>query len=968
MSGEDRLELGTPSAEFGTATNLKVERDLLCRLDSRERKFFFLRARHEKRSMVPGRYLSAYFRCADQARAIQGSRYDNPKAQEATWGFAAVVASGGVQYASPTTRTGFEGLRGSWQEICPDGTLPPLGRTSRVKVEREELAFRVDKLEQIIVELGGSHRIPAALVFPPRPDIRDGADRTSSTDDENLLRAGVGSLTIDDQNGSVRFLGTSAASGYFASDDHSSSDTEDDHSRARSRSPISSFPYSPTESISSLDQKSSKSHEIEALRAMLPRREEGHRLADNYFETCIFASEPIQESQFFDEYLPHAYTPYDEQGSQLACVFLVLAVGLLFDRKAPATFNSQAHHYFLLSQACLAASRFLSSATIASAQALHLSGEYLFNSTHRVEENGEKYFPLLGIAIRQLVAMGLHRDGTLWGLSGVELDRRRLLFYELMSLDRHQAFMSGRPYMIQQAHFDTKMPANASEYQIWKWKLGIFLHSTILHLDQELRDIFIASPAKLRSRVLPASALAVRPLNPPTFPHPPSPASLPLHENLQNHTLDVHFVQILFYLHKPAFSQAIQEEAEPLQSPLAESVKAVVLETGPYILALARNWIEVDPVLCPRWWHIFFHAFAVSVSVSSLVVKCPTSILARHAWDQLNIAVEIFEIASRGGAPVAMLLPRVEMLREQAYASLQSSMGIPFAPRTEGPTAATISMLGPITRLFRKPKRNSIKPEDFEVPGPAYSLRKGSGQSDIDTLLPSVSRAYAPAQFLAQSQPQPQAPSQPPYNRSPLESSQGIRPSSVLLMHGGSSSVRSSPVQNARPTFISRPSSRPGSQQMIHQVQQNAYPYETGFAPPQEQTSNYHSPPSSRPTSSRRDNSAPPPAHGGSNGSEHSYQASSYSRSPQPSPPYPYQPQARNRDFSEGSPQIMSAGGTLTTAWEEQYPSENSGSWQPVDVEIGRQACELSHMSVFGAETNASSSSSRARIGANWVE
>ncbi|KAL8276309.1 hypothetical protein RQP46_011275 [Phenoliferia psychrophenolica] len=666
-------------------------------------------------------------------------------------------------------------------EICPDGTLPPLGRTSRVKLEREELAVRVDELERIIIEMGGSHRIPAALDFPQRIDLQDANDRRSSAEEENLLRAGVGSLTIDDQDGSVRFLGTSAASGYFATSDESSSDAEDDERQARSRSPTSSFPYSPTDSIPPANPKSPKFHEIEELRALLPRREEGHRLADNYYEACTFSNEPIQESQFFEEYLANAYTPYNPQGSQLACVFVVLALGLLFDRKAPSTYNAEANRYFVLSQAALAASRFLSSATIASAQALQISGEYLFNSTHRVEENGEKFFPLLGIAIRQLVAMGLHRDGTLWGLSGVELDRRRLLFYELMSLDRHQAFLSGRPYMIQQAHYDTKMPEDAGEYQTWKWKLGIFLarvideafsvraptHTVILHLDQELRDIFAASPSSLRSRVLPSSALAVRPLNPPSFPTPPSPSSIPVHENLQNHTLDVHFVQILFYLHKPAFSQAIQEEAEPLQSPLAESVKAVVLETGPYILALAKNWIEVDPVL-----HIFFHAFAVSVSVSSLVVKCPTSILARHAWDQLNVAVEIFESAARDGAPVAMLLPRVEKLRETAYASLQSSMGIPFAPRTEGPTDATISMLGPTTRLYRKPKRSTgAKSDDLDVPGPGYSLRKAS--IDVDNLRTAPPHTYTPAQFLSQQ-------NSSPYSREASDTAQGRRPSVVV--------------------------------------------------------------------------------------------------------------------------------------------------------------------------------------------
>lgn len=153
----------------------------------------------------------------------------------------------------------------------------------------------------------------------------------------------------------------------------------------------------------------------------------------------------LQEAQLFDEYLPAAYTSGNAQGSQLACVFAVLALGLLFDRDCPSTYNPQANHYFLLSQATLASSRFLSSATIASAQTLQISGNFLFNQTHRLKENGEQFYPLLGIGIRQLFSMGLHRDPSNWGITGVELERRRLLFYELMTLDRLQAFISGRP-------------------------------------------------------------------------------------------------------------------------------------------------------------------------------------------------------------------------------------------------------------------------------------------------------------------------------------------------------------------------------------------------------------------------------------------------------------------------------------------------------------------------------------------
>ena len=43
---------------------------------------------------------------------------------------------------------------------------------------------------------------------------------------------------------------------------------------------------------------------------------------------------------------------------------------------------------------------------------------------------------------------------------------------------------------------------------------------------------------------------------------------------------------------------------KPLKSPWAASVTVVSLETSVYLLAVAESWIRIDPVLCPRWWHI----------------------------------------------------------------------------------------------------------------------------------------------------------------------------------------------------------------------------------------------------------------------------------------------------------------------------------------------------------------------------
>lgn len=57
--------------------------------------------------------------------------------------------------------------------------------------------------------------------------------------------------------------------------------------------------------------------------------------------------------------------------------------------------------------------------------------------------------------------------------------------------------------------------------------------------------MFQASPSTLRSGVLPSSALAHRPIGPPSFPPSPPPGKTPLRENLQNHTLDMMFIQVL---------------------------------------------------------------------------------------------------------------------------------------------------------------------------------------------------------------------------------------------------------------------------------------------------------------------------------------------------------------------------------------------------------------------------------------
>ncbi|GAA6051435.1 hypothetical protein NBRC10513_000393 [Rhodotorula toruloides] len=663
-------------------------------------------------------------------------------------------------------------------DICPSGTSKPPGRAVRIAAEFSALLKRVDDLEAIVRQLGAGDRIPPPLHLEEatkrsttitkdlEQEIREGPrdssrGRTSERSDSGgrfagssgvrdeegeetgvgsadegieSVMVGVGSLSIAD-SGRTRFLGAAAGSAYFYPDpnDEEDADASSLASEAEREVPAADqvirYPYI------QLGTAYSKTAELERLRAFLPDEAEGRRVSENYWRYLAFQFTPLEEAVFWEDYWPSAYTSHDPHGTKLACVFMILSLGHLFDPDAPSTPNPDAQHFFILSHAALAASRFLANSTLAAVQTLQLSANFHPNY-HDLREGGETFFPILGMAVRMLATQGLHRDGSNFGLTGAELNRRRRVFYELLTLERMQAFISGRPHMFRDTHFDTQMPENASVFDRAKWQIGILIakvidqafsvatpsYSTILSLDQDMRNLVRDTPPANRSGALPPDSFLVKPQGIPQLPPgpPPEAASYDLITRMRAHTLDQMFGQVLFYLHKPAFAQALLKYSdEPLKSPWAASVAAVSLETAVYLLAVAKSFFQLHPVLSPRWWHIWFHAFAGSVAQSSLVIKSPRSMLAPHAWSQLNEAVALFEAAGADGAPVAAFVPRLRVLREKAFLSLQNAISVPLGlmdPHSstdvgdslaEG-TDVSLSILCPPTRLERKQRKKSV--------------------------------------------------------------------------------------------------------------------------------------------------------------------------------------------------------------------------------------------------------------------
>ncbi|SGY55414.1 BQ5605_C006g04020 [Microbotryum silenes-dioicae] len=218
-------------------------------------------------------------------------------------------------------------------------------------------------------------------------------------------------------------------------------------------------------------------------------------------------------------------------------------------------------------------------------------------------------------------------------------------------------------------------------------------HGEVAALDQDLRTLYQTSPPSTHCSALATDAFALplsqrplklaKPSTPATSSAMPSPgAPGVLKAAMELHTLAMFFAESMLYLHKAPFAQAlIDYPDEPLEAPWSASVLAVILEAGPYMTQITKSWSELDPVLAPRWWHIYFHTFATTVVQSSLVVKCPRSKLVQHALYQITAAIDIFETAAVTGAPVAMLLPRAKSLRTDALRAIQSTRRIPASMR-----------------------------------------------------------------------------------------------------------------------------------------------------------------------------------------------------------------------------------------------------------------------------------------------
>ncbi|KAJ0104372.1 hypothetical protein J7T55_011156 [Diaporthe amygdali] len=180
-------------------------------------------------------------------------------------------------------------------------------------------------------------------------------------------------------------------------------------------------------------------------------------------------------------------TPINPQ--EIALVFIIMAQGTMFNIEMPDC-DSSAEDWLHLSERALVKGNFLSNNMVAGLQTLHLMAHLQLQLDK--DRRGDTAWPLWGLVMRLIQAMGMHRDGDCWNLPQDVVEERRKVFWECNSADIFQAHCFSRPSAINPDHCDTAFPSEPlkpngeKSYSIVRFELSL-ISSDILNMAMKVR-------------------------------------------------------------------------------------------------------------------------------------------------------------------------------------------------------------------------------------------------------------------------------------------------------------------------------------------------------------------------------------------------------------------------------------------------------------------------------------------------
>ncbi|GMK58669.1 hypothetical protein CspeluHIS016_0601110 [Cutaneotrichosporon spelunceum] len=395
---------------------------------------------------------------------------------------------------------------------------------------------------------------------------------------------------------------------------------------------------------------------------------------------------------------------------QLALLFIILAMGALHNPALPPH-DPGAEHHLAAARWCLVKGDFIGHNTIAGLQALVIMAHYALETEKG--RNGDSAWPLWGLAMRLVTAMGLHIDGRRWNLPPEVAEERRHVFWECHTIDVFQANCFSRPSSLRPEHIDTAFPGSGErDFRTLKFELcrisgavldqAMDVRPTAYSAVDALYDRLCAFERHIPFRMRCRTALLALPsayadAESATRDSPPVSNELAL--TFQQFTLALNVSEAILFLQRPYFVRALQEAPQdPTRSAYAKSYLAVV-ERCNVLIEVVGGLYELYPTVTARHWFFWYHLFTAAVCLGTMIILNPTNPLAGLVLGQLDHSLKLYSSVLRDHATPSLVQNHQWLLRLRARALSK----VEHAPPPPGDEAdVDVELLGWRTRLVER--------------------------------------------------------------------------------------------------------------------------------------------------------------------------------------------------------------------------------------------------------------------------
>ncbi|KAL5330096.1 hypothetical protein ACEPPN_003620 [Leptodophora sp. 'Broadleaf-Isolate-01'] len=426
------------------------------------------------------------------------------------------------------------------------------------------------------------------------------------------------------------------------------------------------FPFSTRKSQMSTHQ----------LLSHLPPRDEAWTLVEAYYRYCAWHHDVAPKLQFektFNRVYALSNGKYSSprvNAQEIALVYVIMAQGTIYNIEMPA-FHSSADNWLHLSELALMKGDFLSNNTIPGLQTLHLMAHMHLESDRGIRSDSA--WPLWGLVMRLVQAMGMHRDGSRWNLPEDVVEERRALLFEAVFYPFHwllKVELILDRCAVNPEHCDTAFPSDLDNlngdksYFTLRFELSQISaeiltlamrvrkppYSEVTDLDLRLCAFESSLPFSIRCRAALMAMPSRYPQAEAAIEASPEPSRSSMTISFRQTNLALNVSETIINLHRPYYAKALYEQIDDrMKSAYASSFLAVI-ERCAIMLAIVADIHARFPAVSIRQWNFWFHVYNSALCLGTLVLRDARNDMATFALEQIDVAIALFTSLTQHGA------------------------------------------------------------------------------------------------------------------------------------------------------------------------------------------------------------------------------------------------------------------------------------------------------------------------------